>query len=456
MQLFIQFHRLHPNSIDQHFVGPIFIGCFSVLKQTMSLDAGNQALPVSLLYLLSNSLILAQTSPYLGIQSLLALAATSKSFTSLVYGSPYSFRYLDLSVLKLSLSPQDVAVQNRWRRGYTGTYRTVDDYYSVALRWVFGSLKQRNVLKDVTTLVLDGLSVPGALLGEILCDESFNVRVLSIRECVNLSDQALMQVLKYIMRPSRPEGTPKLKGLYYFGYSDMQSGKLAIAHAMAAQAKVTIGVTSSAGAQLGVQQNYRYLGDDEPRIPLHRRGWYKTSGQILPPRFDLEWVQILQACSGVICFDAVLCRHNEQAYPNPSIATISLGLEGCQNCHTSPEGPAFAGESPIEQLPLLSPPPLHSSSVRAAQKPALGDPFTPPFFARCRDCLVNRWCERCNVWWCENCYNVPKAQTQAVGKGEAGVEESGNVSIKVHLGLCVQGCLMEELYHGVGEGGMWG
>jgi len=436
----------------------------------MSLEERNQVLPMSLLDLLSNSLILAQICPHLGTPTLLALAATSKHFTSLMYGSPYSFRYLNLSALKHRLSPTNVAVQERWRQGYTSTYRTVDDYYSVALRWVFGSLKRRNVLVDVTTLVLDGLSVPNALLSDILCDESFNVRMLSIRRCVNISDQGLRQVLKYIMRPSRPEGSPKLKGLYYFGYPDRISNGTAIKHDRITQATVTVGVTSSPGAQLGMQLHRRSLSEasnncitkpndeDETGIEIHRYDWYTTPGEIISRQIDSEWVPILQACSGVISFDAVLCRHNKEIYSRCNIATIELGAQGCQICHSSPEGPAFAGKSPIDQLPLLNPPPLHSSSVRAAQRPALGESFTPPFFARCRDCLESRWCEGCNVWWCEDCYSVSKAQTQNIGKGEgkADVEGNGNVNIKVHLGLCVQGCLMEEMYHGSGEGGMWG
>ena len=401
---------------------------------------------MSLFDLLSNSLILAQTCPYLRLSSLLALSAASKSFLSLLYNSPYSFRYLDLSIA------ENVPVHNRLVRGHRSIQ--MDNYYSGALRWGLGSLKSKNVLKDVTTLVLDGLSVPDSLLNEILCDESYNVRILSIRGCDSISDSALMHILKDIMRPSRPEETPTLKGLYYFGVTDRVSERLSTAERRVGQA--ASGVTASPGAQLGRQLNQRSHHELVTGTKSNRHDWYISSGQILSPRFETEWVQMLQACSGVIAFDAVLCRHNRESCGGPNVATISL--EGCHNCHSSPEGPAFAAESPINQLPLLAPPPLHSSSVRAAQKPALGDSIIPPFFARCRFCLENRWCERCNVWWCEDCYIIPKAQTQVVGneKGHAGAEVNGNDSIKVHLGLCVQGCLMEEMYHGAGEGGMWG
>ena len=422
----------------------------------MSLGQSTPALPVSLFDLLSNSLVLAQLSPYLRVSSLLALAATSKSFSSLVYGSPYSFRYLDLSVLKDGLSAQDIAIRDRLIRGHTSTNQTADDYHSRALAWIFDSLKKRNVLKDIKTLILDGLSVPGPLLSEILCNESYNVRILSIRGCDCLSDQTLLQTLKYIIRPSRPEGTPKLRGLYYFGLTDRVRDKRALVQRRVS--RVTNGVTSSPGAQLGMQLNQRSHNELISGLNWKSHDWYASSGQILSPRFEEEWIQMLQACSGIIAFDAVLCRHDRKSYGTPHIASISLGAGGCENCHSSPERPAFAGESPVDQLPLLAPPPLRSFSVRAAQKPAIGISFTPPFFARCRVCLDGRWCERCNVWWCENCYSVPKVQTHAVGprEGEASAGGNGSGGIKVHLGLCVQGCLMEEMYHGIGEGGMWG
>ncbi len=422
----------------------------------MYLEGKTQALPVFLFDLLSNSLILAQTCPYLRISSLLSLAATSKSFSSMIYGSPYSFRYLDLSVVKDGPLTDDDAIQARSIVSHTNTHLTVEEFYSRALRWVFDSLERRNALKDITTLILDGLSVPGALLNEIICRESYNVRILSIRECVNLNEQTLLQILKYIIRPSRPEGTPKLKGLYYFGVTDRVNSKLVIARRRIRQ--VTSGVTFSPGARLGMQLNQRSHHELMAGLESQRHDWYTAFGKLLSLKFEDEWVQMLQACAGIISFDAVLCRHNRESFEWPKIATISLGPEGCQNCHSSPEGPAFAGESPIDQLPLLAPPPLHASTVRAAQKPAVGTSFTPPFFARCRVCLEGRWCERCNVWWCENCYSVPKAGTQAMSKGERhyGTEENISDSIKVHLGLCVQGCLMEEMYHGAGEGGMWG
>lgn len=61
-------------------------------------------LPVPLFQLLSNTLVLYQTTPYLPVSALLALGATSKSFKGLVYTTPGLFRYLDLSEVKSAQS----------------------------------------------------------------------------------------------------------------------------------------------------------------------------------------------------------------------------------------------------------------------------------------------------------------------------------------------------------------
>lgn len=53
-----------------------------------------------LLNLLSNSLVLYQTTPHLPIPSLLALGATSKAFRSLIHDTPGVFRYLNLTRIK--------------------------------------------------------------------------------------------------------------------------------------------------------------------------------------------------------------------------------------------------------------------------------------------------------------------------------------------------------------------
>lgn len=60
----------------------------------------HQPLPTTLLQLLSNSLILSQSAPYLPLASLLALGVTSKSFRALIRDSPTVFRYLDLTKVR--------------------------------------------------------------------------------------------------------------------------------------------------------------------------------------------------------------------------------------------------------------------------------------------------------------------------------------------------------------------
>jgi hypothetical protein len=54
----------------------------------------------ALLQLLSNTLILCHTTPYLPVTDLLALAAASRAFRYLVYETPQVFRYLDLRPVK--------------------------------------------------------------------------------------------------------------------------------------------------------------------------------------------------------------------------------------------------------------------------------------------------------------------------------------------------------------------
>ena len=105
------------------------------------------------------------------------------------------------------------------------------------------------------------------------------------------------------------------------------------------------------------------------------------------------------------------------------------------------------------RLPLLYPPPWHSASVKAAQRFEVADETYPPFIVRCTTCLQGRWCERCNVWWCENCYAIP-------GKAEVDGREKPALptmvgNLKVHNGLCVSRCLIDDHLYGSGEGGMW-
>ncbi len=71
-------------------------------------DGAHGALPAeiqhsALLHLLTNSLILGHTAPYLSCFDVLNLAATSRAFRYLVYHTPQVFRRLDLATVKTAL-----------------------------------------------------------------------------------------------------------------------------------------------------------------------------------------------------------------------------------------------------------------------------------------------------------------------------------------------------------------
>lgn len=446
------------------------------------------ALPVTLLELLSNTLILHQTCPYVPISGLLSLAATSKPFRSLVYDSPHLFRYLDLSPAKAaaSIPPLDTGGQI-WRSQRMDEGLTEEEFCAGPLRGIFSFFRRRGVLSDVQTLILDGLSVPADLVHELICDENYNIRILSIREVKNLHERKLLQALKYAIRPSRPENTPKLKGLYYFGPSDRTSSGSGKSSDEGSLSLPPTGVTSSAGAQLGMEWNHRSYQALSTSLAMDGDQWYQASGKMITKPFHPEWASILELCRGVIAFDAVLCRSLRHElkpvdrsstnlepstatgtasvpvnYVPPSVATFALGPTGCAQCHTSPEGPGFSGISQLEHLPLLAPPPRHSSTVKAAQSLVPNTCTPPPFFARCGECLFNRRCERCNKWWCESCCNASAISTytmmQKAEMLEEGVDWSDGVkgNMKVHGGLCVERCLVEEEMAGAGAGGMWG
>ena len=410
-----------------------------------------QILPCSLLDVLRNSLILNHVSPYTHISDLLSLASTSWAFRDLIYGTPSVFQYLDL---RRPLSYRAFRKLVDTIEGDCSASMSIDDFYARPLRRIFHSLQGRNVLQDVRTLILDGLPVPASLLRDILCDDAFNIRILSLRSGKGLGDEELIQLLRFIIRPSRPEGTPKLKGLYYFTPQDASADFLA---AKLVQRAPGIGITNALGAQLGagISMSSGALHEQLIKSSWHQNNaWYGATGQVfrLDVTIEQDWALLLQACEGLIAFDAVLCRQVPN-HPNagPKLATVSLG--GCETCGSCPEGRVSPGTSTENELPLLAPLPIHLSSVRIAQRLDTGGYPHPPLIARCRTCLKERWCERCNVWWCESCYTIPSRRERASVSQATGADES---SIKVHNNLCVSKCLVDEMLNGVGEGGMWG
>ncbi|KAI9732668.1 MAG: hypothetical protein M1834_004005 [Cirrosporium novae-zelandiae] len=362
--------------------------------------------------LLSTTLILYQLVPYLPISSLISLAASSKRFQALIWHTPGVFRYLDLSTLKgadVPFTPIDTGGEV-WNSQRLDEAVTEDDFYGGPLRGIFAKLTKKKVLHDVRTLILDGLSVPAELVYEILTEECYNIRILSIREVKNLNVRKLMGTLRHCVRPSRPEGTPRLKALYVFG-------------------KIDAGLSSPTNSLTGDCHRSPASNDADPRQKLDSSlkdttdCWYRRSGKIFQRPLLSEWAETVDACKDIISFDAILCpgsRHcpypygtpeplgsvhhvDRDSYLPPALATVAIGPEGCGVCGKLAEQPAIFGKSPSSCLPLLSPPPLHGITVKAAQHPSTAINPRTPVIARCQACLMHRYCENCGHWYCEEC-----------------------------------------------------
>jgi hypothetical protein len=354
----------------------------------------------NLLDLLSNHLVFSQISPHLPAAALLSLSATSKTFRHVVYCHPNAFRRLDLSAARgaaLDFPPigRGGAV---WRTGRGDEAVTEDDFYGAPLRGIFSWLKHRNVLSNVHTLVLDGQSAPAEVLREILCDDKYQVRILSLIDVLNLNMAKFYQVVRYATRLSRPRGTPRIKGIYFFGTKLPQKG----VSYLPSPPDSPRAITASMRAPFESDQKSK-----TPAIEDEIDPWYKASGEVIrsSPQNMADWAILLESSSGLIAWDAVLCRGpKHEAGLLPKLAAVALGPRGCESCGSSPEGP---GTSPYG-LPLLGPPPLHSSSLADAQRLPSNHGHFPrrPFFARCRICLEERRCEECGKWWCEDCYQT--------------------------------------------------
>jgi hypothetical protein len=349
---------------------------------------------------------------------------------------------------------------------------TEDDFYAAPLRGVFSQLHQQSILRNVHTLILDGMSVPVDLIREIVAEDRFNVRILSIREARHMNMTKLNQLLRYIVRPTRAEGTPKLKALYVFG-----SRSTRLLPEPVERSEDALGIMSSQGAQIGAEHA---LWSSEPtklRFASDEDLWYSSSGRVLKRPLS-DWPETLQVCKGLIQFDATLCRGprhditkvDSKDFLQSTIATVALGPSGCETCHSSPEGPAHFGETNNTAFPLLGPAPLHSSTVRAAIRPTPDASVKyPPLILRCQDCLRDRWCEQCNRFWCEDCYTIPTSRSISIGTFNEQLSPPTNAdaardsrpwvssqTTKVFSRLCVEHCLVVEMMSGAGSNGMWG
>jgi hypothetical protein len=448
--------------------------------------------PASLFGVLSIDLILRQIAPYLPIAALLRLAATDKSLQNLIYTNSEAWRYLDLSRARsatIDTSPIDAGGIS-WRAERMDEALTEDDFYSGPLRGIFSKLHFKGVLGYVQTLVLDGLSVPADLVREIIAEERFNVRILSLRECKHLNQTKLQQVLRYAVRPGRPDGMPKLRGLYTFGLRDLPQAPRPKRDPPNRNApQVPAGVLGSEGAQIGSEWNSRSSATLYDSLPSDdQQRWYDRSGRVLIGTTS-AWADTLSDCEGIISFDAALCRgprHDittttSKDFLKPAIAGVALGHLGCETCGSCPEGPAVFGRTDEKTLPLLAPPPLHASTVRAAQRPETATNTFPPLIVRCEECLRGRWCERCNRSWCETCYQEPVSRTAAPqaprtsiapapitnppsqvhvqsvewgGSPASGSAVQQGPPIKVYTKLCVEHCLVGEMM--MSADGYWG
>lgn len=412
----------------------------------------------NLLDLLSNSVVVHQTLPYLPVSGLLHLAATSRAFRDLiVHGTPGAFRHLDLTGVKTAQFKSDIQAIDRggevWRNVQVDENLTEDDFYSGPLRGIFNNIRRRDILRDVQTLVLDGLSVTAELVNDILIDPSFRVRILSLREVKNLNEQKLMQSLKYACRSTRPEDTPRLKALYVFGKKDtpMLSQSSTTARKTATSAARPVGGTGT--TSISVNWNHKSQHALTELIETEGDDWYHKRGRVITKSISDRWAETMLDCREAILFDAVLCtgprHHNSAAYgkvpmsptgnhsshPSPwAVATFAVG--GCASCGSTPEGFTVHGESPAEMLPLLSPVPLHSSNVKSATCPRTIDfetrKKTPSFVPRCLECIRERYCFSCDQWWCESCYQMPSREELANAQHVHIVDDNSTNSLVVH------------------------
>ena len=371
---------------------------------------------------------------------------------------------------------------------------TEDEFYAGPLRGVLGRLRRMTVLHSVQTLVLDDLaSVTVDLINEIVTSSDYNVRLLSIRRCLNVNQSKLQQLLSHICRPSRPEGTPRLQGLYVFTPSTKLSQEhFDYIHAFHYNFD-TMGVMDSQGAQLGGQAN------TNGTVSSHEtESWYAATGQVISQGHAQRssWEETLQTCKGIISFDAVLCSHMhtdmaevlhaasrdylmENKPGVPTLATVALGPSGCASCGRNPLGAPVWGKSDIREFPLLWPPPHSSKLIDAVRPPTRlsedGQNLLQRLIVSCTWCLANRHCDSCHRWWCADCYN-PKSsrrlaaleRLEAAGLSylptgadleiatRANEESPNGDRVKVFNGLCIENCLVSEWMAGAGGGGMWG
>lgn len=274
----------------------------------------------TLLTIISNQLLLLSTTPYLNPSDIYSLSRSCRSAYNLLAASPSVHRYLDLSVAHPCKDVPRI-------------------------------LSASKVLRSTRTLVLDNLPVTTELLYSLITPVGWrsDIQLLSLRGCKNINEREFMSFLSYLVRPSRPEGSLKLKGVYWFSDPEATTGRFV----------------------------------KNPKLKL-----------------GSEWAVLLNSCEGTISFDTRVCRGHkhdpsfEGEYLEPKLANIKLE-GGCAGCGFTPRTNATA-------LPevLVAPVPLFGraeAACKGTDGKKLGDVLS------CEDCVKERWCECCGKWWCEAC-----------------------------------------------------
>lgn len=316
--------------------------------------------PLSLLDILSNEYLLLATTPYLLPKELLSLALASRSYYGLITHSRSVWRHLDLSLSA--------------RRA---TVPALDFLEHPASPFVNESKVERLlnkpfVLRDVKTLVLDGLPITIEFLSGLLTGSRYRLQVLSIRECNQVNEFQLMQLLQYLLRNTRDKEELSLKGVYYFGDADAPIGKAA-------------GYAAAAASR-------------QPK-----------KGKFIPSdRLTNGWVGMLQACAGAIAFDTRLCtgpRHLDGAKDHVSPRIASVRLEGgCASCGSCPERREHR-EHELQRV-LIPPVPITTSDIKVACRSNGAERDV----LRCQSCVQDKWCQQCGKWWCEDCASAMQSQ----------------------------------------------
>lgn len=442
--------------------------------------------PTTLLHLLVNPIISDAILPFLPLSAIFGLSRTSHSYRDWVFNTPHVFRYLDLTNCKgahiPSVGPIDSGGQS-WRAERIDENLSEDEFYSGPLRNILNKFQRRGLLQDVTVLVLDKLgSVTNDIVHEIVTDPKYNVRLLSIRKCPNVGQTRLQQLLRHICRPNRPEGTPRLQGLYFF--TDPAHDHISASQIV----DPSTGVAGADGATPGLLLPSKTLEQIDNAYK-----WYSPSGRVtfVGATVRSTWEETLLTCSGIIAFDAVHCKAMHHAAASvlheasreflatskpgvPTIATLALGQDGCAGCGQAPEGTPVWGESDLMEFPLLAPPPFSGKLMDAVRPPRpkdRNDSRPQKLIVSCTWCLVNRHCDSCERWWCSDCYNPKRSKKlrdlEALSQADfsylppsrelekmATSENLAKDSVKVFNGLCVENCLILEMTAGAGSNGM--